>query len=67
MNDIYLNPSQPSRENNLKLKIGVWNVGSIGKNDKLLSIVGNAIERRLNVVVLTETCHSVNVCLMFTF
>ena len=27
------NPSRPSRENNVKLKLGLWNVRSIGKDD----------------------------------
>ena len=49
MNDTYVNPSLPIRGNNLNLKLGVWNVESIGKDDKLLSILGDAIARRLNV------------------
>ena len=57
------NPSRPSRENNVKLKLGLWNVRSIGKDDKLLSILGDALARRLNVLVLTETRHSEKVCL----
>ena len=56
-------PSWPSRENNVKLKLGLWNVRSIGKDDKLLSILGDALARRLNVLVLTETRHSEKVCL----
>ena len=60
MNDTYSNPSWPSRRNNLRLKLGLRNVRSIGKDDKLLSILGgDAVAWRLNVVVLTEKRHSI--------
>ena len=38
-------------------------VRSIGKGDKQLSILGDALARRLNVLVLTEPRHSEKVCL----
>ena len=56
MNDTYVNMY-------LKLKLGFWNVRSRGKDDKLSSILGDAIVRRLNVVVLTEMRHAGKVCL----
>ena len=56
------NPLRHNRRNNLKLKLGLWNVMSIGKDDKLLSILGDAIARRLNVLVLIEMRHSEKVC-----
>ena len=64
MNDsIVDNPSRRNRRNNLRLKLGLWNVMSIGKDDKLLSILGDAIARRLNVLVLIDTGHFQKVCL----
>ena len=55
MNDTNVNPSRPRLGNNLKLKLCLWNVRNIGNNDKLLSILGDVIVRRLNILVLTET------------
>ena len=57
------NPSRHSRGNNVKLKLGLWNVGSIEKDDKLLSVLGDATARHINVVVLTEMRPSEKVCL----
>ena len=51
MNDKYVNPSRPIRRNNLNLKLGVWNVESIGKDDKLLSILGDETARSLNILI----------------
>ena len=63
MNDSNVNPSRPRPGNNRKLKQCLWNVRSIGKDGKLLSILGDERARRLNVLVLTETRHSEKVCL----
>ena len=62
-NDSNVNPSRPRPGNNRKLKLCLWNVRSIGKDGKLLSILGDERARRLNVLVLTETRHSEKVCL----
>ena len=40
------------------LRLGSWDVKIIGKDNKPLSILGDAIAIRLNVLVLTETRHS---------
>ena len=56
------NPLRHNRRNNLKLKLGLWNAMSIGKDEELLSILGDAIARRLNVLVLIEMRHSEKVC-----
>ena len=57
------NRSRPSRGNNVELKLGLWNVRSLENDDKLLSILGDAIAKRLNVLVLIERRHSEKVCL----
>ena len=56
------NHPQPNRSNNPSpphnLKLGLWNVRSIGKDEKLLSILEDAIARHTNILVLTEARHS---------
>ena len=60
-------PPQPNRRNNPTpadiLKLRIWNVRSIGKDEKLLSILEGAITRYLNILVLAETGHSEKCCL----